>query len=169
MNNFRRVVVTGIGVVSPIGNDVKTFTENLKAGKHGFTLGKWFEAHSEEENVSARVKGFSELVTEYFEKKELRRTDILTQYAVYTSMKALEDCGGVDVFKDIDPYRCGTYIASGIGGIETTREQILTYESRGSKRVSVFTIPMMIGNMASGLTAIKAGHFKGNKIGRAHV
>ena len=158
--NTRRVVITGLGVVSPIGNDIETFVANLKAGKHGFTLGKWFEQHSDEENVSARVKDFS--AEEYFEKKELRRTDILTQYAVYTSMKALEDSGGIESFKDLDPYRCGTYIASGIGGIETAREQIIAYENKGQKRVSVFTIPMMIGNMAPGLTAIKAPQFKGN-------
>lgn len=157
---MKRVVITGLGVVSPIGNDTQTFTANLKAGKHGFTLEKWFPEHSDGERVSARVKGFS--AEEYFEKKELRRTDKLSQYAVYTSMKALADCGGLDSFKDLDPYRCGTYIASGIGGIETAREQILTYESKGVRRVSVFTIPMMIGNMAPGLVAIKTGNFKGN-------
>jgi 3-oxoacyl-[acyl-carrier-protein] synthase II len=157
---LRRVVITGLGVISPIGNDIVTFTENLKASKHGFTLEKWFSQHSEEEFVSAKVKDFTP--EEYFEKKELRRTDKISQYAVYASMKALEDCGGLDSFKDLDPYRCGVYIASGIGGIETAREQILNYESKGQKRVSVFTIPMMIGNMAPGLVAIKTGSFKGN-------
>jgi 3-oxoacyl-[acyl-carrier-protein] synthase II len=156
----RRVVITGLGVVSPIGNDIETFTANLKAGKHGFTLGRWFEQHSDEESVSARVKDFS--AEEYFEKKELRRTDVLSQYAVYASMKALEDCGTDFKSSDYDPYRCGCYIASGIGGIETAREQILVYNEKGPKRVSVFTIPMMIGNMAPGLTAIKTGNFKGN-------
>ncbi|MCL2037169.1 MAG: beta-ketoacyl-ACP synthase II [Oscillospiraceae bacterium] len=161
MSKFRRVVITGLGVVSPIGNDVGTFTENLKAGKHGFSLEKWFPEHSDDLRVSSRVKGFSgELAEEYFEKKELRRTDMISQYAVYASMKALADSGSD--FKEYDPYKCGVYIASGIGGIETAKEQILTYENRGPKRVSVFTIPMMIGNLAPGVVAIKAGNFKGN-------
>jgi 3-oxoacyl-[acyl-carrier-protein] synthase II len=149
-----------MGVVSAIGNDVDTFTANLKAGKHGFSMSEWFAEHAEEgappERVSARVKDFEPLAEEYFEKKELRRTDKISQYAVYTAMKAIEDCGGYAVFADLDPYKCGVFIASGIGGIETAREQILTYRDRGVKRVSVFTIPMMIGNMAPGLVAIKA-------------
>ena len=158
---MRRVVITGLGVVSCIGNDISTFTANIKSGKHGFTLGKWFEEHSDEEYVSARVKDFtSDTVAEWFEKKELRRTDRLAQYAVYTSMRALADSGSD--FSDLDPYRCGVYIGSGIGGIETAREQILAYEAKGVKRVSVFTIPMMIGNMAAGLVAIKTKQFKGN-------
>ncbi|MCL1832204.1 MAG: beta-ketoacyl-[acyl-carrier-protein] synthase II [Oscillospiraceae bacterium] len=148
-----------MGVVSPIGNDVATFTANLKAGKHGFVLNEWFKEHAEEgtppTRVSALVKNFThELIEPYFEKKELRRTDIISQYAVYTAMKALQDCG--TNFADIDPYKCGVYVASGIGGIETSHEQIMTYHNRGVKRVSVFTIPMMIGNMAPGLVAIKA-------------
>jgi 3-oxoacyl-[acyl-carrier-protein] synthase II len=157
------VVITGLGVLSPIGNDISTFTENLKAGRHGFTLEEWFPGQSEERWVGARVKGFSP--EEYFEKKELRRTDKLTQYAVYASMKALEDSGmradGRMVYAPEDPYRCGIIIASGIGGIETCEEQILAYHNKGHKRVSVFTIPMMISNMAAGITAIKTG-FKGS-------
>jgi 3-oxoacyl-[acyl-carrier-protein] synthase II len=128
----------------------------LKSGKHGFTLEKWFCEHSDELFVSARVKDFS--AEEYFEKKELRRTDILAQYAVYASMKAFADCG--TNFADLDPYKCGCLIASGIGGIETAREQIVSYHERGPKRVSVFTIPMMIGNMAPGLTAIKTAKLR---------
>ncbi|MCL2633289.1 MAG: beta-ketoacyl-ACP synthase II [Oscillospiraceae bacterium] len=155
---MKRVVITGLGVISPIGNDVKAFTENLKAGKHGFTLEKWYPEHSDEVLVSARVKDFP--AEEYFEKKELRRTDIITQYAVYTSMKALEDSGSD--FKDLDPYKCGVIIGSGIGGIETCEEQILVYKNKGSRRVSVFTIPMMIGNMAGGLVAIKTGFMGSN-------
>jgi 3-oxoacyl-[acyl-carrier-protein] synthase II len=160
---MRRVVITGLGVVTPTGNDVTVFGENLKSGKHGFSMEEWFTEHADisapdykPERVSARVKNFETSAQGYFEKKEFRRTDKIGQYAVYTALKALEDCGGYDVFADLDPYKCGIYIASGIGGIETTHEQILTYQSRGAKRVSVFTIPMMIGNMAPGIVAIKA-------------
>jgi 3-oxoacyl-[acyl-carrier-protein] synthase II len=151
------VVITGLGVVSPIGNEIDVFLESLKAGKHGFTLEKWYEQHSDDVFVSARVKDFS--AEEYFDKKELRRTDKITQYAVYASMKALKDSG--DDFKNLDPYRCGVIIGSGIGGIETAEEQIVNYRDKGNKRVSVFTIPMMIGNMAGGIVAIKTG-FKGS-------
>jgi 3-oxoacyl-[acyl-carrier-protein] synthase II len=154
---MKRVVITGLGVLSPIGNSIDTFLGNLKSGSHGFTLEEWFPGQTDEKWVSARVKDFDP--TEYFEKKELRRTDKLTQYAVYAAMKALGDCG--TDFKSLDPYRCGVIIASGIGGIITTDEQMQVYYNKGYKRVNVFTIPMMIGNMAAGITAIKTG-FKGS-------
>ncbi|MCM1054302.1 MAG: beta-ketoacyl-ACP synthase II [Bacteroides sp.] len=153
---MKRAVITGLGVVSPIGNTVGEFWENIKAGKHGFTLGNWFPDQSEELNVFADVKDFDP--SEYIDKKERRRIDILSQYAVYAAKKALEDSGSD--FKDLDPYRCGVIIGSGIGGLHTTEEQILNYHNKSNQRVSVFTIPMMIGNMAAGTVAIKTG-FKG--------
>ncbi len=151
-----RVVITGLGVVSPIGNTVEEFWENIRANKHGFTLDEWFPGQSEEKNVTAKVKNFD--VSEYVDKKAARRMDTLTQYAVYASKKALEDAGSD--FTDLDPYRCGVIIGSGIGGIYTTEEQILTYHNKSNSRVSVFTIPMMIGNMAAGTVAIQT-KFKG--------
>lgn len=153
---MKRVVVTGLGVVSPIGNTVEDFWNSIVANKHGFELAHWFEGQSEDMNVVARVKNFD--CTAYIDKKTSRRTDMITQYAVYASMKALEDAG--TNFKDLDPFRCGAIIGSGIGGIKTTEEQILNYNNKGNGRVSVFTIPMMIGNMAAGTVAIKTG-FKG--------
>ncbi len=153
---MNRVVITGLGIVSPIGNTVSDFWESIQANRHGFTLDEWFPGQSEEKNVTAKVKNFD--AGEYLDKKTARRTDILTQYALYAAMKALEDAGSD--FKDLDPYRCGVIIGSGIGGIQTTEEQVLTYHNKGSARVSVFTIPMMIGNMAAGTVAIKTG-FKG--------
>ncbi len=151
-----RVVITGLGVVSPIGNTVEEFWENIKANKHGFALEEWFPGQTEEKNVTAKVRNFD--VSEYVDKKAARRMDTLTQYAVYASKKALEDAGSD--FKDLDPYRCGVIIGSGIGGIYTTEEQILTYHNKSNSRVSVFTIPMMIGNMAAGTVAIQT-KFKG--------
>ena len=151
-----RVVITGLGVVSPIGNTVEEFWDSIKANKHGFELGEWFPGQSEEKNVTAKVKNFD--VSEYVDKKAARRMDTLTQYAVYASKKALEDAGSD--FSDLDPYRCGVIIGSGIGGILTTEEQILTYHNKNNSRVSVFTIPMMIGNMAAGTVAIQT-KFKG--------
>ena len=153
---MRRVVITGLGILSPTGNTIDEFCAALRAGKHGFTAEEWFPGQSEEKNVVARIKNFD--VSEYIDKKEARRTDMVTQYAVYTAKKALEDAG--TDFSDIDPYRRGVIIATGIGGIQTTEEQILNYHNKGNNRVSVFTIPMMIGNMAPGEVAIKTG-FKG--------
>ena len=151
-----RVVITGVGVVSPIGNTKEEFWNSLMEGKHGFTLEQWFPGQSEELNVKASVKDFS--AEGLFDKKELRRTDIITQYAVYAADKAIKDAGSD--FKDLDPYRCGVIIGSGIGGMETTQEELFAYHNKGNKRVSVFTIPKMIGNMAAGTVAIRTG-FKG--------
>lgn len=153
---MKRVVITGLGVVSPIGNTVAEFWDNLKAGKHGFTLDTWFPGQSEELNVVAKVKDFD--VSEYVDKKAARRTDVMTLYAVYAAKKALEDAG--TDFSDLDPYRKGVIIGSGIGGIQTAEEQIQVYHNKNNSRVSVFTIPMMIGNMAAGTVAIQTG-FKG--------
>ena len=153
---MRRAVITGLGVVSPIGNTIAEFWDNIVNGRHGFTLAEWFPGQSEEKNVYADVKDFDP--GDYIEKKERRRIDIMTQYAVYAAKKALEDSGSD--FKDLDPYRCGVIIGSGIGGLHTTNEQIPAYHNKGNGRVSVFTIPMMIGNMAAGTVAIKTG-FKG--------
>lgn len=153
---MRRAVITGLGVVSPIGNSAEEFWSNIEQGKHGFSLGNWFPGQSEELNVFADVKNFDP--SEYIDKKERRRIDIMSQYAIFAAKKALEDSGSD--FSDIDPYRKGVIIGSGIGGIHTTEEQIQTYHNKGNGRVSVFTIPMMIGNMAAGTVAIKTG-FKG--------
>lgn len=153
---MKRAVITGLGVVSPIGNTVEEFWNNIVAGKNGFTLGNWFPEQSEELNVFADVKDFDP--SEYLEKKERRRIDLMSQYAVYAAKKALEDSGSD--FSDIDPYRRGVIVGSGIGGLHTSDEQIQVYHGKGNQRVSVFTIPMMIGNMAAGTIAIKTG-FKG--------
>ena len=153
---MKRAVITGLGVVSPIGNTVGEFWDNIVNGRHGFTLANWFPEQSEELNVYADVKDFDP--GDSIEKKERRRIDLMTQYAVYAAKKALEDSGSD--FKDLDPYRCGVIIGSGIGGLHTTNEQIPVYHNKGNNRVSVFTIPMMIGNMAAGTVAIKTG-FKG--------
>ena len=153
---MRRAVITGMGVVSPIGNTIDEFWQNMEQGNHGFTLGNWFPGQSEELNIFADVKNFDP--SEYIEKKERRRIDIMAQYAVYAAKKALEDAG--NDFSDIDPYRKAVIIGSGIGGLHTSYEQISTYNEKGNGRVSVFTIPMMIGNMAAGTVAIKTG-FKG--------
>ncbi len=154
----RRVVITGLGAVTPCGNTVEELWDSLMAGRHGFELKPWFEDQDTETlGVVARVKNFD--ASEYFDKKELRRNDVIVQYAVYAAMNALKDAG--TDFKDLDPFRVGTVIGSGIGGIATTEEEILTYHNKGNRKVSVFTITKMIGNMAAGIVAIRTG-FKGS-------
>ena len=154
----RRVVITGLGAVTPCGNSPEELWNSLMAGKHGFELAPWFP-DQEPDNLSvvARVKDFDP--SEYFDKKELRRNDVIVQYAVYCAMQALKDAG-TDL-KDIDPYRVGVVIGSGIGGIYTTEEEMSNYHNKGNKRVGVFTITKMIGNMAAGEVAIRTG-FKGS-------
>lgn len=154
----RRVVITGLGAVTPCGNTVEELWNNLIAGNHGFELQPWFgEQDPDTLGVVAKVKNFD--ASEYFDKKELRRNDVIVQYAVYAAMNALKDAG--TDFKDLDPFRVGTIIGSGIGGIETTEDEILTYHNKGNKKVSVFTITKMIANMPAGIVAIRTG-FKGS-------
>lgn len=157
MGQNRRVAITGMGCVTPIGNSPAELWASLMAGKHGFEVGSWFPEEPETQGIISRVKNFDP--SELFDKKEVRRSDIIVQYAVYCAKQALDDAG-TDL-KDLDPYRVGVVIGSGIGGIHTTDEELQVYREKGSKRVSVFTITKMIGNMAAGEVAIRTG-FKGS-------
>ena len=156
MGDSRRVVITGLGCLTPIGNSPTELWDSLMAGRHGFELADWFPEEPGTKGIVSRVKNFDP--TELFDKKEVRRNDVIVQYAVYCAEQALKDTG-TDL-KDIDPFRVGCVIGSGIGGIWTTDEEMLAYREKGSKRVSVFTITKMIGNMAAGEVAIRYG-FKG--------
>ena len=157
MGQNRRVAITGMGCVTPIGNSPAELWASLMAGKHGFEVGSWFPEEPETQGIISRVKNFDP--SELFDKKEVRRNDVIVQYAVYCAKQALDDAG-TDL-KDLDPYRVGVVIGSGIGGIHTTDEELQVYREKGSKRVSVFTITKMIGNMAAGEVAIRTG-FKGS-------
>lgn len=157
MSNERRVVITGLGCLTPCGNSPEELWESLLAGRHGFELGNWFPEEPDSKGIVAKVKNFDP--TTIFDKKEVRRNDVIVQYAVYCAEQALRDAG-TDL-KDLDPYRVGCIIGSGIGGLCTTEEELNNYREKGSKRVSVFTITKMIGNMAAGEVAIRTG-FKGS-------
>lgn len=157
MGENRRVVITGMGCLTPCGNSPEELRASLMAGKHGFELDSWFPEEPDVKGVVARVKNFDP--SELFDKKEQRRNDVIVQYAVYCAEQALKDAG--TEFKDIDPFKVGCVIGSGIGGIRTTDEEMRTYREKGNKRVSVFTITKMIGNMAAGEVAIRTG-FKGS-------
>src|SRR2546425_11272479 len=147
----RRVVVTGLGIVSPIGNDVDTFWSNLVAGQCGVDKIASFDATNFDTQIAAEVKNFDPLPA-FPSPKEIRRTDRFSQYGVYAGWQALRD-SGLDLDKtDVD--ECGVFIGSGIGGLQTTAEQHKILLERGPGRLSPFMIPMLISNMASGLVSM---------------
>ncbi len=151
---MRRVVITGMGVASPIGLEIEEFFNNIKNGVHGFSKIEHFDTSDFDVKVSGYINNFDPL--KHFEKKELRRTDRFTQFAVAASNDAIEDCG--TKFEDLDPYKVGVIIGSGIGGIEGLENEHDVYREKGHKRVSVFTIPMIITNMGTGTVAMRLGY-----------
>ena len=146
----KRVVVTGIGILSPVGNDKTTFWESLKAGKCGIQTISRFDATGLSCTVDAEIKDFD--MDPYMDPKEQKRNDRYTQYAVAASKMALKDAG-LEVGQIPGP-RMGVIIGSGIGGMETIEVQSRVLFEKGPRRVSPFMIPMLISNMASGVVAI---------------
>lgn len=153
---MNRVVITGMGVVSPIGNNMKEFWGNIKEGKHGIDNIISFDTTDFPIKVAAEVKNFDPLLA--LDKKETKRTDIYCQYTLEATRQAIEDCG-CD-FKEYDPYRVGVIIGSGIGGMTTENTEYAKFLKKGTRHISPFMIPMMISNMAAGNVAMKYG-FKG--------
>ena len=149
---MNRVVVTGLGCVTPVGNDVPTTWENLLAGRHGFAPISRFDTTGMKVTIAAEVKDFDP--TLYLPKSELRKTDLYTQYALAGATQAMEDAGLAGA---IDPYRLGVYLGSGIGGITTFIRETETMLKVGPQRISPFFIPMMIANMGSAEVAIRFG------------
>lgn len=154
---MKRVVITGLGVVSPVGNTVEEFWANIKANKHGFGFIDDITNENFEVKIAARSKDFSP--EKYIDKKEARRIDRFTQFAVCASLDAMAD-SGTD-FKDVDPYRAGVIFGVGIGGLGLTLDEHKKYLEKGDGRISVFYVPMMIGNMAAGTISMRTG-FKGD-------
>ncbi len=152
----KRVVVTGMGVVSPSGNSLDEFWQSLLAGESGVGQLTRFDTSDYPTTIGAEVKDFDS--SEYLEKKEMRRMDLGEQYAIYASERALADAG-LDC-KAVDPDRAGVVIGSGIGGISTFEKQHSLLEKSGPGKVSPFFIPMMIIDMCAGLVSIRFG-FRG--------
>jgi 3-oxoacyl-[acyl-carrier-protein] synthase II len=148
---MRRVAVTGLGVISPVGNDVATFWESLVAGKCGIDFITKFDTTDFKVKIAAEVKGFDESV---LDRREISRSDLYTHYALAAALQAYNDSG---LEGRIDKTRLGVYIGSGVGGIATFTAEHDKYIEGGPKRVSPFFVPMMIANMASGSVAIKFG------------
>ena len=147
----KRVVVTGLGAVSPLGNDVKTTWENMKNGVCGIDTVSKFDASEFKCTLAGEVRGFEP--TLYMPKGEVRKTDLYAQYAVAAATQAYEDSGMTA--EDVAPDRFGVYIGSGIGGIQTLITEHTKLIEKGPARISPFFVPMMISNIASGTVAIK--------------
>ena len=152
----RRVVVTGMGAVTPVGNSVGEFWDALKSGKSGIDRVTKFDTADFPTKIAGEVKNFDPL--NYIDKKEARRMDTAEQYSIVTSQQAHHDANlNSDSF---DPHRAGVVIGSGIGGIETLEKQLSILFKQGPSRVSPFFIPMMIVDMCAGLVSMRLG-FKG--------
>jgi len=153
VNNLshRRVVVTGMGVVSPLGNDLDTFWNNLVAGRCGIDRITAFDPSEFDTQIAGQVKDFDPLPA-FPSPKEIRRTDRYSQFGIYAAWSALND-SGLELDKE-NRDEIGVILGSGIGGLGTTTDQFKILLNRGPSRVSPFTIPMLIGNMASGLVSM---------------
>lgn len=147
---MRRVVITGLGVVSPFGCDLARFWQKNIAGASGIRRVSQFDASSYPSQIAGEVVDFN--VDSFLSKKEQRRTDLYCQYAMAAAKLALKD-SALD-FSKIDPYRAGVIVGSGIGGLQTLQIQYKLLIEKGAGRCSPFMIPEMISNMAAGLIAI---------------
>ena len=151
---MKRVVVTGIGAVTPLGNDVATYWQNLVAGVSGAAPITHFDASAFKTRFACEVRNFNP--GELLDRSELKRTDLFTQYALVAANQAIKD-SGFD-FKAMDPFDIGVIWGSGQGGMQTFEEQVTEYAGGdGTPRFSPFFVPKLIANMASGLISIKYG------------
>lgn len=149
----RRVVVTGVGAVSPVGNNVSDMWKNLVDGVCGIETITEFDTSDLKVHIAGTVKNFA---PENFgiEKREARKLDLYCQYAIAAAQEAVDDSG---IIGNIDENRFGVYIGAGIGGLHTFVNNTLAMDKGGAKKVSPFFIPMMIGNIATGNVAIRFG------------
>jgi 3-oxoacyl-[acyl-carrier-protein] synthase II len=148
----RRVVVTGLGVVSPIGSDLKTFWESLVNGRSGIRQITEFDSSTLDCRIAGEVPDF--VPSLYFSSsKDVRRADRFAQFAMASAKLAIQD-SGLD-FEKVDRTRFGVLLGSGIGGLKTLEDQHTVLMNKGASRVSPFMVPMMIVNMASGLISIE--------------
>lgn len=149
----RRVVITGLGAITPIGNNIDSFWESIKLGKNGIDEISLFNAENLKVKMAAEVKDFDP--SNFIDKKEAKRMDRYTQFAVIAAEESIKD-SNLD-FNTLNRERIGVMFGSGIGGLCTIENQIRTLVTKGPNRVSPLTIPMAISNIASGTIAIKYG------------
>ena len=149
----RRVVVTGVGVVSPVGNKVETFWQNLVQGKSGISRIDSFDASAFDSKIAGEVKQFDS--SKYLSPKESRRMERFVQFAVYAAKEAYQD-SGLTLSKE-DPNRLGVLIGSGIGSLHAIEEEHKVLMEKGPSKISPFLIPTLIVNMAPGQVSISLG------------
>ena len=149
----RRVVVTGIGVITPLGKTVDELWNNLLAGKNSICKITKFDASEHACQIASEIKDFNP--DDYLDPKISKKMDLFVQYATAAALNCFKD-SGLEMTEEVAP-RVGTLIGSGIGGVETWEKQTKVIDSRGPRRVSPFFVPMLISNMASGMTAILTG------------
>ena len=149
----RRVVITGLGTVNPLANDVGGLWKALLAGKSGIGPITQFDTSAFKVHFGGEVKNYS--LEGHLDAKAARRLDRFAQFALLASIEAVKD-SGLDVGKE-DPYRCGVILGSGIGGLNEYEEQHRTYLERGPSQISPFVIPKMIPNTGAGNVSIHFG------------
>ena len=150
--NERRVVVTGIGVISPVGNDLQTFWNSLIEGRSGISRFEAFDSTNFDCKIAGEIRGF-EPAKHFKNPKTVKRTDRFTQFAMAGAKMAIED-SAIDL-DQVDRNRFGVMIGSGIGGLYSMEQESQRLMTRGPSRVSPFTIAMMISNMASGIVSME--------------
>ena len=155
----RRVVVTGMGAITPIGNDVETFWNSLKNGTVGIEPITIFDTADFKAKLAAQVKDFDP--KKYMDNKAARRMERFSQFAVAAAKEALEDAG-IDMAKE-DPYRVGVSVGSGIGGLDAIERETKKMVEKGPNRINPLLVPLMISNMAAGNIGIQFG-LKGKNI-----
>lgn len=146
----KRVVVTGLGAITPIGNDVPTFWEGIKEGKIGFGPVTYFDTTDYKAKLAAQVKDFNP--EEYMDKKAARRMEAFCQYAVAAAKEAIEDAK-LDMEQE-DPYRVGCAIGNGVGSLQAMQREYTRLVDRGPSKVAPLLVPLMITNMAAGNVSI---------------
>lgn len=148
----RRVVVTGMGALTPVGNDVATAWSALLSGASGAANITKFDASTFPVRFACELKGFDPL--QYMERKEAKRADWYAQYAIAASVQAMRDAG-LETGAQLDPDRIGVILGSGIGGLKSFEEQHDVYRERGQTKISPFFIPMFIADIAAGLVSMR--------------
>lgn len=147
---MRRVVVTGMGAVTPVGNTVESFWESLLAGRHGIAPITHFDTTEYKAKLAGEVKDFNPL--DYMEKAETLRSDRYAQLGMAAAVQAVEQSG---IIGSLEPERIGVYFGTGIGGLSTMEEQEARLLERGPRKISPYFVPMMIANMCAGMIAIR--------------
>jgi 3-oxoacyl-[acyl-carrier-protein] synthase II len=149
----KRVVITGLGAITPLGNDLDAYWQGLLQGRSGIGSITQFDASQHASRIAGEVKGFDP--SGYLDRKDVKRMDRFAQFAVVASKQALADAQ-LEI-TDLNAEQVGAIIGTGVGGLRVMEEQQSVYLNKGPSRCSPFMVPMMIANMAAGLTAIHTG------------